>query len=120
MYRDSFELMSPDGSRIVGTLEHLQGTALADRYYEKDGKILPIYVGDTEVHWNGQEGVDFEGEPVLIDEDGRTWLARECRRGPVNCECDNTHEANDTVCRWCWARGRRKWDDPDVTPGPRS
>src|SRR5262245_27806831 len=30
------------------------------------------------------------------------------------CECDNTHRHNDTVCRWCWAHGRRKWNDPDV------
>lgn len=30
---------------------------------------------------------------------------------PTMCECDNTHKANDTVCRWCWARGRRKWSD---------
>lgn len=33
---------------------------------------------------------------------------------PDACECDNTHEANDTVCRWCWSHGRRKWNDPEV------
>ena len=33
---------------------------------------------------------------------------------PPSCECDNTHDQNDTVCRWCWARGRRKPSDPDV------
>lgn len=33
---------------------------------------------------------------------------------PNGCECDNTHEQNDTVCRWCWSRGRRKWNDPEV------
>lgn len=31
---------------------------------------------------------------------------------PPSCECDNTHENNDTVCRFCWSHGRRKWDDP--------
>lgn len=31
------------------------------------------------------------------------------------CECDNTHEQNDTVCRWCWAQGRRKPSDPEVS-----
>jgi hypothetical protein len=30
------------------------------------------------------------------------------------CECDNTHEAQDTVCRWCYGHGRRRWADPDV------
>lgn len=32
---------------------------------------------------------------------------------PTACECDNTHEANDTVCRYCWNRGRRRWADPE-------
>lgn len=32
----------------------------------------------------------------------------------TKCECDNTHQANDTVCRWCWARGRRHFNDPPV------
>jgi hypothetical protein len=43
-------------------------------------------------------------EPILDDEDGL----------PPACECDNTHQANDTVCRWCWAHGRRHWNDPEV------
>lgn len=33
---------------------------------------------------------------------------------PTACECDNTHQNNDTVCRFCWAFGRRKWTDPEV------
>lgn len=33
---------------------------------------------------------------------------------PSSCECDSTHQANDTVCRWCWERGRRHWDDPEI------
>lgn len=33
---------------------------------------------------------------------------------PKSCECDNTHEANGTVCRWCWEHGRRSWNDPEV------
>jgi hypothetical protein len=34
---------------------------------------------------------------------------------PASCECDSTHQKVDTVCRWCWARGRRHWGDPEVT-----
>jgi hypothetical protein len=34
---------------------------------------------------------------------------------PSSCECDNTHGTNDTVCRYCWANGRRKWNDPAVS-----
>lgn len=30
----------------------------------------------------------------------------------TECECDNTHDQNDTVCRYCWAKGRRRPSDP--------
>lgn len=30
------------------------------------------------------------------------------------CTCHNGHQQNDTVCTWCWDRGRRKWLDPDI------
>lgn len=33
--------------------------------------------------------------------------------GVEKCECDNTHEQNDTVCQFCWSKGRRKWNDPN-------
>jgi hypothetical protein len=26
---------------------------------------------------------------------------------PKNCECDNTHENNNTCCRFCWDKGFR-------------
>ena len=33
---------------------------------------------------------------------------------PPECECDNTHDQNDTVCMWCWVRGRRAPADPEI------
>ena len=30
------------------------------------------------------------------------------------CECDNTHEQNNTVCRFCYLRGRRHYNDPEL------
>jgi hypothetical protein len=32
----------------------------------------------------------------------------------AECECDNTHLQNNTVCLWCWSLGRREPNDPDV------
>lgn len=40
-----------------------------------------------------------------------------CLEEHTVCECDNTHQATDTVCMWCWNRGRRKWNDPEVDDG---
>lgn len=68
---------------------------------------------------------------VLAFEDGKTESAWESRAGPNECaceddsapcnacelwgcRCDNTHAANDVVCRWCWAHGRRRASDSEV------
>lgn len=37
---------------------------------------------------------------TVRDGDGNKWTLSEC-------ECDNTHEQNQTVCRWCYAQGIR-------------
>lgn len=82
--------------------------------------------------------VDDKVEPVSLGYDGHAWAlrfvsgtrggkrrrsvargaspilcAREALHMLDGCECDNTHQAVDTVCRWCWERGRRHWDDPE-------
>lgn len=61
---------------------------------------------------SGQE----PGAPADWDEAGEAVCARCHGTGRIltHCECDNTHQANDTVCRWCWARGRRHFNDPPV------
>jgi len=30
------------------------------------------------------------------------------------CECDNSHQAMNRTCMWCWRHGRRQWDAPEV------
>ena len=37
-----------------------------------------------------------------------------------SCYCDNGHEQNDTVCRYCWHFGRRDWNDPELEDNPNS
>lgn len=46
------------------------------------------------------------------------WEGGDFMEDPPCCECDNTHQANNTVCRWCWSKGRRHWNDPDVADQP--
>lgn len=36
------------------------------------------------------------------------------------CECDNTHQKVNSVCRFCWERGRREWDDPEIVDEEKS
>jgi hypothetical protein len=66
------------------------------------------------------EGTGEEpGVPPDIGDEGEELLPVCCQCNGsgtrvIDCECDEGHRANDTVCRWCWARGRRHWNDPAV------
>lgn len=58
---------------------------------------------------------DEPGAP--IEDDGTRAICDWCGgsgRLLAHCECDNTHQANDTVCQWCYARGRRRFNDPAI------
>jgi len=50
-----------------------------------------------------------------LEADGRIAVCDRCHGSGerlTHCVCDNTHRQNDTVCRWCRARGRRHPNDP--------
>lgn len=54
------------------------------------------------------------GAPLELDAVAQCNRCQGAGRILTHCECDNTHQANDTVCRWCHARGRRRFNDPPV------
>jgi hypothetical protein len=61
------------GSRIVGTLEKLEGTAeiLIDSYERNaDGTVAFEHGGYTRIDWDAQLTVERDGRPVFVDEDG--------------------------------------------------
>lgn len=39
------------------------------------------------------------------------WERSHLAEHPNDCECDNTHEQNNTVCRYCWWLGYRNWGE---------
>jgi len=57
-----------------------------------------------------------------MEDDGETFAVCDACHGSgqrlLHCECDHAaqartpNQANNTVCQWCWARGRRNWNDP--------
>ena len=62
---------APDGTRIIGTLESIPGTALI-LGVDDDG--TPEYLGETEVFWDGQQTcTGDQGQTIWIDENGYEW-----------------------------------------------
>jgi len=66
---------APNGKRIVGTLETLQGVASIYGVTEKpDGTLVVDYAGDTKVDWDSQIPVlNNRKKRIFVDEAGGTW-----------------------------------------------
>ena len=48
---ETYRAYSPNGTRIIGTLEEIQGCAYAEFYtLGEDGKPSPEYQGETKVY----------------------------------------------------------------------
>ena len=62
--------VSPTGSPILGTLEHLTGRAEISGIFPTGE---PEYEGSTEVFWDDQRSVLRNDKLVYLDEDGREW-----------------------------------------------
>ena len=66
---------APNGKRVVGTLETLQGVANINGVtVDADGKLEVEYAGETTIDWNSQTSVrNNRNKRIFVDEDGGTW-----------------------------------------------
>lgn len=80
-------LECPDGHRIKGSIERVQGTALVFSAEDVPGKELNLdYAGETSIDWDTQESV-YEGlERVFECSDGETWKESQLVKIPINKE----------------------------------
>jgi hypothetical protein len=70
------QLRAPNGLRITGTAEVINGQAIVNGW-SNTGE--PIYAGNTEVDWNSQlTRHDPTGTRLVIDEDGEEWPQAAC------------------------------------------
>ena len=70
------QVFSPTGDPIVGTLERVFGVAYCNFEAAETG-FTATYVGETKLHWDGQQSVTKIGQLVFVDENGNEWLERE-------------------------------------------
>lgn len=54
------------------------------------------------------------GSHVVIGSYHPAWMGPSDTGEAESCECDDGMRRCNKVCRWCWARGRRRPDDPQV------
>jgi hypothetical protein len=78
-------LISPEGTRIIGTLERLSGRAeiVQDSFRgTPQGGFTFEYEGTTEVFWDGQETEVWDGERVFLDKEGNEFAEHTLRLVP--------------------------------------
>ena len=78
-------LISPEATRIIGTLERLSGRAeiVPDSFRANpQGGFTFEYEGTTEVFWDDQETEVRDGERVFLDEEGNEFTENTLRLVP--------------------------------------
>lgn len=96
-----------DVPRLLKTLERI---AAALESSGTDKALEKIAAEVAEVARTARADGDDDGDdPVSVAQYRERQDAEE---NECECECDNTHDQNDTVCRYCWAKGRRRPSDP--------
>jgi hypothetical protein len=78
-------LISPEGTRIIGTLEKLSGRAeiVPDSFRANpQGGFTFEYEDTTEVFWDDQETEVWDGERVFLDEKGNEFTENTLRLVP--------------------------------------
>ena len=79
-------LISPEGTLVVATLERLSGRALIEPSSiraDPTGGVSFDYEGTTDVFWDDQRTVTQDDERVFLDEDGEEYLESELRLVPL-------------------------------------
>jgi hypothetical protein len=77
-------------------------------YREKLGTVLQYEYYSRDLNADDMPHIVFDID--LLTE----WIFQNMMNDNLTeCECDNTHQAINTVCRYCYAMGRRKWNDPE-------
>lgn len=111
---------------IKGTIVDAERALCAHGFHPSDWLTQPTIAVHTKRHVTSTVNVKSECEPGVI-----RWFAEIPAEPPfpvgtllhysgahsdvpAACECDNTHDQNGTVCRFCWAHGRRKPSDPEL------
>ena len=85
MAKTSLNLVSPDGTRIVATLERLTGRALIEPDSARrnlEGSLKFDYEGTTEILWDEQRTVERGGQRIFLDEEGGEYPENEVRLAP--------------------------------------
>lgn len=73
-------MVSPNNTRIIGTLEKLVGRGEITCFNKlDDGKIDIVWDGYTEVFWDSQETVQRKGQRIFLDREGNEYPEDKCR-----------------------------------------
>jgi hypothetical protein len=71
--KEEMNAVSPEGNLIIGTMEVVEGVALAEITIGDHGELNVEYSGETEVDWNSQTSKIEEGERLFVCSQRKLW-----------------------------------------------
>ena len=78
--KQSMKALSPEGNKIIGTLDVVRGTARAAVDLGATGTLNIEYLGETEVDWDSQETKTQDGERLFVCSQRKVWRENEVVR----------------------------------------
>src|SRR6266705_2826016 len=78
--KESMKALSPEGNKIIETLDVVRGTARADVDLGVKGTLNIEYLGETEVDWDNQETKTQDGERLFVCSQRKVWRENEVVR----------------------------------------
>ena len=71
--KEKMNAISPEGNPIIGTMEVVEGVALAEITIGDNGELNVEYSDETEVDWNSQRTKTEEGERLFVCSRRKLW-----------------------------------------------
>ncbi len=78
--KESMKALSPEGNKIIGTLDVVRGTARANVDLDATDTLNIEYLGETEVDWDSQETKTQDGERLFVCSQRKVWRENEVVR----------------------------------------
>jgi len=89
--------VSPAGSRIIGTIETIAGTALADVTLTPKGELDVEYSGQTKLDWDSQKTQVSGNERLFVSSDHLVWCESEVRLATLEKRLDRSRSSENEV-----------------------
>lgn len=72
------QAITKNGTIIIGSLDRVTVRGELSGFHIEEGELIPDWVGESEVFWDGSEAVQRDGQDLYLDTEGDEFTLAEC------------------------------------------